>query len=172
MHKVGSSRRKRKAVDSSEDDDDKPLFPAKLVPQATAVSPEAPPKISVSPEEPVPQTAKAVQMGDLIVTHVIKGMWKILHLGDRYYACALSNEEWMHYYGGAWTKDEFSKRNKFEGYPDTPDAKNYLFETIDDAFDNSPTMPLRPMVQKGIASRAAVHGPLGNHKIAVKSGKG
>ena len=107
MHKAGSSRRKRKAFVSSEDEDDKPLFPAKLVPQATAVSPEAPPKISVSPEEPVPQTAKAVQMGDLIVTHVIKGMWKILHLGDRYYACALSNEEWMHYYGGAWTKDEF-----------------------------------------------------------------
>ena len=51
MRKAGSSRRKRKAVVSSEDEDDKPLFPAKLVPQATAVSPEAPPKFSVSPED-------------------------------------------------------------------------------------------------------------------------
>jgi hypothetical protein len=176
MRRAANSRRKRKAIapSSSEDnaerdeinDDDMPLFPKGWKDTPSAV-----------PAKSVPQ-AEAVSLGDLSVTHVINGTWKVVKLGDRFHCCKLSREEWLHYYGGAWSQDEFPSykfgqaSDYFKDRPDDPEGKTcYLFETQNDVFDDIPKGPLRAMVLKGQASRAALKSPLGNKKLVVKYAK-
>ena len=133
--------------------DDEPIFPKAVA--------------AVAPAKSVAQ-AKAVEEGDLKVTHQINGTWKFCLLNGRYLAMKLSKGEWEDNFG-AWTSDEEYSENE-EAEPEAPEGYRwYLAEAGGMVDEETPHLLLGPMLRSGAASRAAIQRPLGDRKLEFSS---